>query len=81
MAAAQRGKGDVSIGLKRLSTVDKINIVCVLLGLMLGVPLGRWLFPGSRWLSLGVAVWCGGFGYLIGFFINLIYVSRKYSGK
>ncbi len=61
-----------------LSTVDKINIACIFLGLLLGVLLCRWLSPVSLWFSLAAVLWCGGFGYVIGFFTNLIFVSRKY---
>jgi len=61
-----------------LSTVNKINIACVFLGLLLGVLLCRRLSPLSPWFWLAAVLWCGGFGYVIGFFVSLIFVSRKY---
>jgi hypothetical protein len=69
----------------RLSTVNKINIVCVaigvLAGLLWGIPLGQWLFPGSLWASVVIVLWFGGFGYLTGYLVNLIFVSRKLRDK
>jgi predicted Na+-dependent transporter len=68
-----------------LSTVDKINIVCVvigvLIGLLRGIPFSQWLFPGSPWAAVVVVLWCGGFGYLMGYFVNLIFVSRKFRDR
>jgi hypothetical protein len=68
-----------------LSTVNKINIVCVaigiLAGLLWGIPFGQWLFPGSLWASVVIVLWCGGFGYLTGYLVNLIFVSHKFHDK
>ncbi len=64
------------------STVAKVNIVSViiggLIGLLFGMPAMRRLFPGSLWAQVIVVFWTAGVGYVCGYFVNLIYVSRKY---
>jgi hypothetical protein len=69
----------------RFSTVQKVNFVSViiggLIGLLFGLPVIRKLFPGSLLAQVIVVMWLGGFGYICGYFFNLIYVSRKYRQK
>lgn len=65
-----------------LSTVVKINIVSVIIGGLIGllflVPVMRQLFPGSLLAQVIAVLWTAGLGYICGYFVNLIYVSRKY---
>lgn len=66
----------------RVSTVKKVNIVSIIIGGLIGllflVPVMGRLFPGSLLAQVIVVLWTAGFGYICGYFVNLIYVSRKF---